>query len=295
MPGTAAGSTAASRAALAETVLSQRRADNGVDAVSAQLCRFVDVGGLSRIWWMRTVGLWCCSNEDCPRGPGHPPQFRQRAIELVEGGRRVAEVAADLGVRARTVYTWRRHARSDLGLAAGPFTGRRAELTAGERRIRDLEIEVGIHRRAAERLRERTDGCGDAGLGWQRIRCAIWTGRSSARRGTLRWCRRLVGDRITLIAGILIDGVDVGAPDRIESDLIDEYRDSDAVFRQPAAALVGDVGEGGVTAGAEADQLHQKDWRRRYQPVGGCVGGPVRGCWFDGAARGPRDLSLDRR
>ena len=28
---------------------------------------------------------------------GYPPEFRQRAIELVEGGRKVAEVAADLG------------------------------------------------------------------------------------------------------------------------------------------------------------------------------------------------------
>ena len=28
---------------------------------------------------------------------GYPPEFRRRVVELVEGGRKVAEVAADLG------------------------------------------------------------------------------------------------------------------------------------------------------------------------------------------------------
>jgi transposase-like protein len=39
---------------------------------------------------------------------GDPPEFRQRVIELVEGGRRVAEVAADLGISEQTIYVWRR-------------------------------------------------------------------------------------------------------------------------------------------------------------------------------------------
>jgi transposase-like protein len=47
---------------------------------------------------------------------GYPPEFRQRVIELVEGGRRVAEVAADLGISQQTIYTWRRQARIDAGL-----------------------------------------------------------------------------------------------------------------------------------------------------------------------------------
>jgi len=39
---------------------------------------------------------------------GYPPEFRRRVVDLVEGGRKVAEVAADLGVSKQTIYTWRR-------------------------------------------------------------------------------------------------------------------------------------------------------------------------------------------
>jgi transposase-like protein len=36
---------------------------------------------------------------------GYPPEFRKRVIELVEGGRKVSEVAADLGISEQTIYT----------------------------------------------------------------------------------------------------------------------------------------------------------------------------------------------
>jgi transposase-like protein len=41
---------------------------------------------------------------------GYPPEFRRRVVELVEGGRKVAEVAADLRISEQTIYTWRRQA-----------------------------------------------------------------------------------------------------------------------------------------------------------------------------------------
>jgi transposase-like protein len=47
---------------------------------------------------------------------GYPPEFRRRVVGLVEGGRKVAEVAADLGISEQTIYTWRRQARIDAGL-----------------------------------------------------------------------------------------------------------------------------------------------------------------------------------
>jgi hypothetical protein len=34
---------------------------------------------------------------------GYPPEFRKRIIELVEGGRRVAEIANDLGISEQTI------------------------------------------------------------------------------------------------------------------------------------------------------------------------------------------------
>ena len=87
---------------------------------------------------------------------GYPPEFRQRVIELVEGGRKVAEVAADLGISEQTIYVWRRQARIDAGLEAGLSTSEQAELAAAKRRIRELETELTIHRRATELLKEKT-------------------------------------------------------------------------------------------------------------------------------------------
>jgi transposase-like protein len=75
---------------------------------------------------------------------------------LVEGGKRVAEVAADLEISQQTIYTWRRQARIDAGLEAGLSTSEQAELKVARRRIRELETELAIHRRATELLKEKT-------------------------------------------------------------------------------------------------------------------------------------------
>ncbi len=87
---------------------------------------------------------------------GYPPEFRKRVIELVEGGRKVAVVAADLGISEQTIYVWRRQARIDAGLEAGLSTSEQAELATAKRRIRELETELAIHRRATELLKEKT-------------------------------------------------------------------------------------------------------------------------------------------
>ncbi len=50
---------------------------------------------------------------------GYPPEFRRRVVDLVEGGRKVREVAAEVEVSEQTIYTWRRQARVDAGLEAG--------------------------------------------------------------------------------------------------------------------------------------------------------------------------------
>jgi transposase-like protein len=86
---------------------------------------------------------------------GYQPEFRRRVVELVEAGRKVAEVAADLGISEQTVYTWRRQARIDAGLEVGLSTSEKEELAAAKRRIRELETELAIHRRATELLKEK--------------------------------------------------------------------------------------------------------------------------------------------
>ncbi len=84
---------------------------------------------------------------------GYPLEFRRRVVELVEGGGRVAEVAADLGISGQSIYTWRRQARVDAGVEPGLTSVEKAELVAARRRIRELETEVAIHRRATELLK----------------------------------------------------------------------------------------------------------------------------------------------
>jgi transposase-like protein len=78
-------------------------------------------------------------------------------VELVEGGRKVSDIAAELEVSEQTIYTWRRQARIDAGLEPGVSTSEQAELAAAKRRIRELETELAIHRRATELLKEKSD------------------------------------------------------------------------------------------------------------------------------------------
>jgi transposase-like protein len=75
-------------------------------------------------------------------------------IDLLATGRRVADVARDLGISEPAIYGWRRQERIDRGLEPGLSTRKQAELAAAQRRIRELEAEVAVHRRAAELLKE---------------------------------------------------------------------------------------------------------------------------------------------
>jgi transposase len=83
---------------------------------------------------------------------GYPPEFRRRVLDLVEAGRRVADVARDLGISAESIYTWRRQDRIDKGLQPGLTSAEKSELTAAKRRIAELEAELAVHRRASELL-----------------------------------------------------------------------------------------------------------------------------------------------
>jgi len=94
--------------------------------------------------------------------PGYPPEFRRRVIDLVEAGRRIADVANDLGISEQTIYTWRHQDRVDRGLLAGLSSVERGELVTAKKRIAELEAEIEIHRRASELLKERADPKADS-------------------------------------------------------------------------------------------------------------------------------------
>ena len=76
---------------------------------------------------------------------GYPPEFRRRVLDLLPAGRRVTDLARDLGVSDQTTYTWRRQEAIDRGLVPGLTSVERAERTAAKRRIRELEAELEIH------------------------------------------------------------------------------------------------------------------------------------------------------
>ena len=110
-------------------------------------------GSVELDYW---TGMLLSDEEDSIGRRGYLPEFRQRVLDLVAAGRRVGDVARDLGISDQTVYDWRRQARIDHGLEAGLTSAERAELGAARRRIRELESEFAIHRRAAELLKETT-------------------------------------------------------------------------------------------------------------------------------------------
>ena len=92
-----------------------------------------------------------------PGRRGYPAELQWRVIDLLATGRKVADVAWDLGVSEQAIYGWRRQEQIDCGLEPGLSTAEKAELTAARRRIRELEAELAVHRRAAELLKETHD------------------------------------------------------------------------------------------------------------------------------------------
>jgi transposase-like protein len=85
---------------------------------------------------------------------GYPPEFRRKVLDLIEAGRKVADVARDLGISDQSIYTWRRQDRIDRGLEPGLTSEEKTELAAAKRRIAELETELAASRRAVELVRD---------------------------------------------------------------------------------------------------------------------------------------------
>lgn len=84
----------------------------------------------------------------------YPPEFRQRAIALVREGRQVKQTAVDLGIHEVTLHSWLRQDDIDQGLRPGHTSRENAELRAARQRIRQLEQELSILKRAQSWLDE---------------------------------------------------------------------------------------------------------------------------------------------
>jgi transposase len=80
----------------------------------------------------------------------HPPEFRQRAIELARLREKpIAQIAADLGISESCLRHWVAQADVDDGQRNGLTTSERAELVTLRRELRVAKMEVEILRRAA--------------------------------------------------------------------------------------------------------------------------------------------------
>jgi transposase-like protein len=76
------------------------------------------------------------------------------AVDGGGAGKTVAEVARLLEVSDQSIYMWRRQELIDRGELPGLSFEEREELRAARVRIRELETELAVHRRAAELLNE---------------------------------------------------------------------------------------------------------------------------------------------
>ena len=80
----------------------------------------------------------------------HPPEFRQRAVELARLREKpIVEIARDLGISESCLRRWMDLAAIDGGRKPGLSTDERAELVKLRREKRVLELENEILKRAA--------------------------------------------------------------------------------------------------------------------------------------------------
>ena len=80
----------------------------------------------------------------------HPPEFRQRAIELARlGDKPVSQIAEDLGISDSCLRGWLKRADIDDGRRGGVSTDEQDELVRLRRELRVAKMEVEILRRAA--------------------------------------------------------------------------------------------------------------------------------------------------
>jgi transposase-like protein len=83
-----------------------------------------------------------------------PAEFRLRAVALVRAGKTITRTAEELGVSQGALHGWVRQDKIDRGELPGVSTAESAELKKAKRRIRELEMEVEILRRASKILGE---------------------------------------------------------------------------------------------------------------------------------------------
>lgn len=78
-----------------------------------------------------------------------PPEFWRRALDLVEQGEPVAQVARNLGISESCLPRWMEQEAVDAGRKEGLSTSMKRELVELRRKNRVLEMEIEILKRAS--------------------------------------------------------------------------------------------------------------------------------------------------
>jgi transposase len=79
----------------------------------------------------------------------YPQEFRERIVALARSGRSVSGISSDYGVAGATIYRWLDQDRIDHGEKPGATSSQNTELAAARKRIRELEHELELVRKAA--------------------------------------------------------------------------------------------------------------------------------------------------
>lgn len=77
------------------------------------------------------------------------PEFRRRALDLVEQGEPVAQVSRNLGISESCLRRWMDQAAVDSGRKEGLTSTEKRELVELRRKNRVLEMEIEILKRAS--------------------------------------------------------------------------------------------------------------------------------------------------
>lgn len=84
------------------------------------------------------------------RGRGYPPEFRAEAVRLYrDTDKTLRQVASDLGISVESIRKWVAQADIDEGNRDGLTTAERQEVSQLKRRVRILEEEREILKKAA--------------------------------------------------------------------------------------------------------------------------------------------------
>lgn len=85
-----------------------------------------------------------------PRRPTYPPEFRRRVIELARAGSSINSLSEEFTVARGSIMNWLKQDDLDAGRRTnGLTTEERKELTQLRRKVRDLEMERDILKKAA--------------------------------------------------------------------------------------------------------------------------------------------------